>query len=455
MALNTYVELDTVTVGTNTPSITFTSINQGYTDLVLVCRMATSVAGWSGLLRFNSDSGSNYSQVQIVGTGSSALSSQGSNLAQIFLGYYPDAFGQVGNNSFIVNIQNYSNATTFKTVVARSNNLSSSGATNAVETSIGTWRNTSAITSITIPAGSGNILAGSTFSLYGIKAWANTEASTFATGGYVYQDTTYWYHTFPYSGTFTPSQTLTCDILQIAGGGGGGQDSGGGGGAGGLLFFSSQSITAGAKTVTVGAGGNGSVNYGTKTNGNNSQFASLTASVGGGAGAGFGAYTASSGGSGGGASGGGGPQTGAAGTAGQGNAGGGSINTTVDYPGGGGGGAGGAGGTPATGTSGSGAGGVGVSTYSSWGFATQTGHNVDGTIWYAGGGAGNTTTGPGAGGNGGGGNGTGNGDGIFYPRFSQHGLVSTGGGGGGGAGGQGATAGGQGGSGLVIVRYAK
>jgi hypothetical protein len=70
-------------------------------------------------------------------------------------------------------------------------------------------------------------------------------------------DGTYYYHMFPFTGTFTPTQSITADVLVIAGGGGGGGNWGGGGGAGGLLYFSSQSLTATGYTCTVGAGGTG------------------------------------------------------------------------------------------------------------------------------------------------------------------------------------------------------
>ncbi len=92
-------------------------------------------------------------------------------------------------------------------------------------------------------------------------------------GGIITEDSQYWYHTFGASGAFIPKQSLTCDILQIAGGGGGGFTRGGAGGAGGLLLHSAQSLTATSYNVTVGAGGAA----GTSGNGGtgvNSQFAS-------------------------------------------------------------------------------------------------------------------------------------------------------------------------------------
>jgi hypothetical protein len=61
-----------------------------------------------------------------------------------------------------------------------------------------------------------------------------------ATGGTVVVYDGYYYHSFTSSGTFTPLQNITCDILIVAGGGSGGfGNGGGGGGAGGLLAFTS------------------------------------------------------------------------------------------------------------------------------------------------------------------------------------------------------------------------
>jgi len=59
---------------------------------------------------------------------------------------------------------NYSNATTFKTALTRW------GLGNAeTNTTVGLWRSTSAITSVTVLPGAGNLATGSTFSLYGVK----------------------------------------------------------------------------------------------------------------------------------------------------------------------------------------------------------------------------------------------------------------------------------------------
>jgi len=82
---------------------------------------------------------------------------------------------------------------------------------------------------------------------------------------------------------------ISIDALVIAGGasgGSGGANFGGGGGAGGVIAFTNQTIALDtAFPVIVGAGG-ARVSQLDGNNGGNSQFASLTAAVGGGGGAG-------------------------------------------------------------------------------------------------------------------------------------------------------------------------
>jgi hypothetical protein len=293
MANNTYVALDKKTVTSNVASIEFTTINQGYTDLVLIVNMQSSYTGDSGngaRLQFNNDTGTNYSDTNLRGSGSSALSYRLSNSNYIQAGLLPSSGGGTPANTLgagIINIQNYSNTTTFKTVMSRTNSVYA-----VVEASVGLWRSTSAITSIKY-FGDGDILAGSTFSLYGIRAEGLTPVPK-ATGGVISSDSTYMYHTFTSTGNFTPSQSLTCDYFIVAGGGGagatvGGGWSGGGGGGGGYRTFSSVSFANGtAYTATIGAGGaGGSGSGGTGSVGSNTTLiggAISTATSGGGGG---------------------------------------------------------------------------------------------------------------------------------------------------------------------------
>ena len=66
---------------------------------------------------------------------------------------------------FIAQFMNYANTTTYKTVIGRANN-----AGYGADTSVGVWRNTAAISTITLTALTANFASGSTFTLYGIKA---------------------------------------------------------------------------------------------------------------------------------------------------------------------------------------------------------------------------------------------------------------------------------------------
>jgi hypothetical protein len=164
----TYEPIATYTAPSAQATITFSSIPSTYTDLVLVANFTQSVAGASARIVFNSDSASsNYSLTEIRGNGTSALSSRTSSLNFGYYGYYADGSTTVPS-IFVVNIMNYANATTFKTYISRAN--TSSAATEAL---VGLWRKTpEAITTIALSIDAGYTYStGSTFTLYGIKAF--------------------------------------------------------------------------------------------------------------------------------------------------------------------------------------------------------------------------------------------------------------------------------------------
>lgn len=437
MATNTYVALDKVTLGSAQTSVTFSSIPSTYTDLILLCNVQ-SASGASGNsvrcnLQFNSDTSTNYSTTRILGNGTSATSNRDSNRAQIDEAAASSTFGSGEFSPSIFHIMNYSNTTTYKTVLQRNGNVANTEY-KEVGSAVSLWRSTSAISTILVKGGGGNasvgFAAGSTFSLYGI---ASEGAAAKATGGIITSDANYFYHTFLSSGTFTPTTSLTADYLVVAGGGGGGianfngNATSGGGGAGGLRstvtatggggsLETPLSLTAQAYTVTIGAGGNGSTAQDSNgTNGSDSVFSTIT-STGGGYGSSRtavgGVLNPSSGGSGGGGAL---NVNGAAGTANQGYAGG--NPTDTNNSGAGGGGAGGVGGN--SGANVAGVAGVGLTI------------SMDQSITYATGGRGRQTN-------------------------PVDGTANRGIGGDGGSTSSGSpTRGGNGGSGIVIVRYAK
>lgn len=159
----TYEPLATTTLGSAVNTVTFSSISGAYTDLVLVQNGGFTSAAGDVFIRFNSDSGSNYSSTALSGSGSSALSSRESNATRILVDSY--GYPTTGISTRIIQIMNYSNTTTNKTLLSRANN-----AATGVDAVVGLWRSTAAITSIDLYAWTTNSFsAGSTFSLYGIK----------------------------------------------------------------------------------------------------------------------------------------------------------------------------------------------------------------------------------------------------------------------------------------------
>lgn len=157
----TYTPIARQTLNSNTATVTFSSIPATYTDLILVSE-GTQSANQYIAVRFNSDTGANYSFTRLSGDGTNAASARGTS----------ETFGRlgIGNpvNRFLVIGQflNYSNATTYKTWLSRSNIPA-----DYVGALVGLWRNTAAITSIQVLTTTADTFqTGTTFTLYGIAA---------------------------------------------------------------------------------------------------------------------------------------------------------------------------------------------------------------------------------------------------------------------------------------------
>lgn len=167
----TYEPIATNTLTSGAASVTFSSISANYTDLVLVVNSANATNTTHEIrIILNSDTGTNYSFTYLYGNGTTAGSGRQSNTAYGVLGY----FTTPGTTSLaylgIVNFMAYSNTTTNKTFITRSNANPTTTYAGA-ETIVNLWRSTAAINSIKLEHNSGsNFATGSTFTLYGIKA---------------------------------------------------------------------------------------------------------------------------------------------------------------------------------------------------------------------------------------------------------------------------------------------
>jgi len=124
------------------------------------------------VLTFNADTGNNYSETNLYGTGTSAASNRGSGNPAINSvvisagGATADTFGTA-----TWMIPNYANTTGFKQVLMSSvcENASASAWAWLLKNSAGLWSSTAAVNQITITGGDASDIAEfSTFTLYGI-----------------------------------------------------------------------------------------------------------------------------------------------------------------------------------------------------------------------------------------------------------------------------------------------
>ena len=157
--------LQVVTVGAaGTSSITFSSIPGTYAHLQL--RGTVNVTSDVDIaLRFNSDSGSNYSEHYLYGNGTSAVAGGGSSLTKVSTFYaYDSSTDTVAMAPGVFDILDYANTNKYKTI----RGLTGPADKNLFVFRSSLWMSTSAITSITLTT-TGTIRQNSSIALYGIK----------------------------------------------------------------------------------------------------------------------------------------------------------------------------------------------------------------------------------------------------------------------------------------------
>lgn len=165
--VTSFESIATVSVGAGgSSSISFSSIPSTYKHLQIRATLLTSLYANNNALRFNGDTGANYSLHELYGDGGSAGSLASTNSTFAAAGFNPDA---TNTGCYIVDILDYAETSKYKTTrTLWGFDRNGSG---YIGLSSGSWRNTSAITSITVYAtGSGTTLNQySSFALYGIK----------------------------------------------------------------------------------------------------------------------------------------------------------------------------------------------------------------------------------------------------------------------------------------------
>ena len=160
---SSYYSIATQTVGSGgASSVTFSSIPSTYTHLQIRMFEFESTTGINPLIKFNGDTANNYSWHFIYGNGSSAngvssASYGGLLMDQVQSTTYP--------NVAIIDILDYANTNKYKT--ARWLQGYDKNGSGQISFWSGNWRNTNAITSITIS--DPTFTSGTQFALYGVN----------------------------------------------------------------------------------------------------------------------------------------------------------------------------------------------------------------------------------------------------------------------------------------------
>jgi hypothetical protein len=162
----TYEPIATTTLSSVSNSVTLSSIPSTYTDLrvvVYIKSTGTSDYGFRGYI--NGDTGANYSETNIQGYSTTAASSR---LSGQSMGSYSFTYGFSNEGAlYTFDFMSYAGSTNKTFLVTGSTEQGGSG---AVERSVQLWRSTSAITSLNFYPATNEFAAGSTFTIYGIKA---------------------------------------------------------------------------------------------------------------------------------------------------------------------------------------------------------------------------------------------------------------------------------------------
>jgi len=162
----TYEPIATTTLGTAQQTITFSSIPSTYTDLRLVIVAMATTGTIDTWLYMNNDTGTNYSQTYLAGTGAATASARSSNTASA----YDTNLSSISTIPCLIthDIFSYAGSTNKTWLTTVSMDKNGSGVVNRY---VKLWRSTSAINRLDYTAATSTTFAiGTTATLFGIKA---------------------------------------------------------------------------------------------------------------------------------------------------------------------------------------------------------------------------------------------------------------------------------------------
>jgi hypothetical protein len=157
----TYVPIATLT-GNGSNALTFSSIPQTYTDLVIIASGTLNATTdlWFQVGNGTVDTGSDYSRVYMYGNGTTISAGNSTGTAIGWCGYHSSTVPGIS----LINFMNYSNNGAYKIV------LSSSTFYGNTYYPVSLWRGTNPINIITLSTNGSTFPSSFTATLYGIQA---------------------------------------------------------------------------------------------------------------------------------------------------------------------------------------------------------------------------------------------------------------------------------------------
>jgi hypothetical protein len=148
-------------------TVTFSSIAGTYKALQIRVNMIGSVAS-SLQLNFNGDTAANYSMHGLFGNGTAASAAGSSSTSNIQSIGQSSATITTYPNVAIMDVIDYASTSKYKTVKVFGG-FDKNAAGGEVSLTSGSWRSTSAVTSVTLSMSTGVFNTGTTIALYGVK----------------------------------------------------------------------------------------------------------------------------------------------------------------------------------------------------------------------------------------------------------------------------------------------
>jgi len=174
-SLSSYESIATATGTGSSDTITFSAIPSTFKHLQIrgIARSAgVSTSLTNLLLRFNSDTGTNYVFHYLLGNGSAASATGFTTQTSIQMreGLIRASMLANTNTVYVIDILDYGSTTKNKTTRTLAGiEENDTNTASRINITSGLWMNTSAVTSISLVSASGNLDSTTTFALYGIK----------------------------------------------------------------------------------------------------------------------------------------------------------------------------------------------------------------------------------------------------------------------------------------------